>query len=131
MKKLIVIFTYIVVALLLSACAGAFQRPGPSVNYGNPPQGYEEAIKVHFKQVLKDPESANYRFGKPVKAYTNEGMVYGGKVSWVGYLVDVQVNAKNSFGGYVGFKPYMLLFDGNNIVKYIEGSDHVLVHRME
>lgn len=119
------------VAVLLTACASAFQRPDASANFGNPPQGYEEAIKAHFDQVLKDPESARYRFSRPIKAYTNEGLAYGGKVSWVGYLVDVQVNAKNSFGGYVGFKPYMLLFSGNSVGSKIEGSDHVLIHRME
>lgn len=131
MHKTISTLAYIATVFLVTACASAFQRPEPMSDYGSPPQGYEEAIKVHFEKVLKDPESARYRFGQPIKAYANEGLAYGGKVTWVGYLVDVQVNAKNSFGGYVGFKPYMVLFSGNRIVRYIEGKDHVLVHRME
>jgi hypothetical protein len=131
MHKVKTAVTGIAIALLVTACASAFQRPEPTADYGSPPQGYEEAIKARFEQVLKDPESARYRFGRPVKAYTNEGLAYGGKVSWVGYLVDVQVNAKNSFGGYVGFKPYMVFFAGDRVVRHIVGTEHILVHRME
>lgn len=131
MYKVKITLTCISIALLVTACASAFQRPEPTAEYGRPPQNYEDTIRAQFEQVLKDPESARYRFGHPVKAYANEGLAYGGNVSWVGYLVDVQVNAKNSFGGYVGFKPYMMFFSGDRVVRYLEGSEHVLVHRMD
>src|SRR3989344_3264916 len=131
MHNLRILSLCIVIVFLITACASAFQRPDPAADYGSMPQAYEEAIKTHFEQILKDPESARYRFGRPIKAYANEGLAYGGKIAWIGYLVDVQVNAKNSFGGYVGFKPYMVFFSGNRIVRHFEGSEHVLVHRVE
>jgi hypothetical protein len=57
----------------------------------------------------------------------------------VGYLVNVEVNAKNSFGGYTGSKPYMVLFSGDRIVRVYEGREgvrcgrwrNVIVQRME
>jgi hypothetical protein len=139
MHKAKTTLTCIAIAFLVTACASGFQRPEPTADYGSPPQGYEEAIKAHFEPVLKDPESARYRFGYPVKAYANEGSLYGDKVSWVGYLVNVEVNAKNSFGGYTGSKPYMVLFSGDRIVRVYEGREgvrcgrwrNVIVQRME
>ena len=117
--------------LLLGACAGSFERLPPGTDLGSPPVGYEDAIKKHFEKTLKDPESARYRIGKPIKAYANNGLIDGGNIAWRGYMVDVQVNAKNSFGGYVGFKPYMVFFSGNSVVRVYEGSEHTLVHRLE
>lgn len=115
----------LIIALLslLTACTSAFQKPDASANYGNPPLAYEETIKAYFSNVLKDPESAKYKFGNPVRAYANNGLAYGGKVAWVGYMVEVQINAKNSYGGYVGYKPHMVLFTGNAIAQHVEGSE--------
>jgi len=120
----------ILTILLLGGCAGAFKRPDPSADFGPPPQNYEQAIKDYFEVILKDPESARHRFGTPQKAYANEGLAYGGDVSWYGWLVDVDVNAKNSFGGYTGGKPYMVFFKGDRVIKHVEGRSHVLVHRL-
>jgi hypothetical protein len=52
-------------------------------------------------------------------------------VIWMGYMVDVEVNAKNSFGGYVGFKPYMVFFSGESIYRVHEGTSHVLMTRVD
>ena len=109
---------FLATASILSGCVSSYQRPEPGADYGIPPVNYEQTIKEHFESVLKDPESAIYRFGQPIKAYENEGLFFGGKLIWLGYLVDVEVNAKNSFGGYVGYKPYIFLFNGNQIYKY-------------
>jgi len=79
--------------------------------------------------VLKDPESARYRFGTPKKAYVNEGLAYGGGVAWYGWLVDVAVNAKNSFGGYTGAKPYVALFKNGRVHK-VAREDDLLLRRL-
>lgn len=126
-KRFIAFFS----VLLLGACAGSFERLPPSADLGAPPVGYEDMIKKHFENILKDPESARYRIGKPIKAYANNGLISGGNIAWRGYMVDVQVNAKNSFGGYVGFKPYMFFFSGNSVIRVYEGNEHTLVHRLE
>src|SRR5713101_4670986 len=96
--------------LIIAACS--FQKPSPNAYYGNPPEGYEEPIKAAFNVVLKDPDSAKYQFGSPYRAYRNNGLAYGGQVTWTGYAMEVWVNAKNSFGGYTGFQPYTVLMNG-------------------
>lgn len=121
----------IVVATVLTGCAGAFKKPDPAADYGLPPLNYEQATKDYFHEILKDPYSAKYRFEAPQKAYMNTGLAYGGGVKWQGWLVDVRINAKNSFGGYIGEKPYMILFRGENVFKHIKGRKHVLLHRVE
>lgn len=113
-----------------TGCATTFQRPSPTANFGSPPVNPEAAVRDYFEKNLKDPESARYKLSKPVKAYNNTGLAYGGGVVWTGYLVDVEVNAKNSFGGYVGYKPYMVLFTGNDITRVIEGNSYVLIGRV-
>ena len=124
--SLIIVLSF---AFALNGCAGAFKRPSPTANFDPPPQNYEQAIKNYFEVILKDPDSARYRFSTPVKAYINEGLLYGGKVSWLGWLIDVHVNAKNSYGGYTGGSPYMVIFNGDHVVKHFKGKNHILLHR--
>jgi hypothetical protein len=42
---------------------------------------------------------------------------------WLGYRVDVMVNAKNSFGGYVGAKKYTFWFRDNQLLTYFVPND--------
>lgn len=53
--------------------------------------------KRAIEMMLKDPDSA--KFTGPNRGKVNTG-------SWCGY-----VNAKNSFGGYVGDKSFIVMFD--------------------
>jgi len=53
-----------------------------------------------MQTVLKDPESARYRFEEaPAKAYTD---AYNRQALRYCYLVYAQINSKNSYGGYTG-----------------------------
>jgi hypothetical protein len=94
---------------------------------------YELAIKEYFESVLIDSESARYKFSQPVNAYENEGLLAGGEVLWLGYLIETQVNAKNRLGGYVGYQPYVVLFKGNDIyrVQKMDWAYATLIHRVE
>lgn len=58
------------------------------------------AVQAGVKKALKDPESA--RFGRMVAGRDKAGVL-----AVCGY-----VNAKNSFGGYTGEKPFMGMFAG-------------------
>lgn len=60
-----------------------------------------EAVQAAFRRVLKDPESA--RFGGQVAGRDSKGVIW----------VCGTVNAKNSFGGYTGIKPYIAGVEGN------------------
>jgi hypothetical protein len=126
LKSIYLIFVFVVI---LNGCASALKHPSSTANFGSQPQNYEQAIKSYFEVILKDPDSAKYRFSAPVKAYGNEGLIYGGDVSWLGWLVDVDVNAKNSYGGYTGAKQYMVFFKGDRVFKHVKGRDHILLHR--
>ena len=64
--------------------------------------------KENIQRQLKDPESAQFRDVKVVINTLNEKAVCG------------EVNAKNSYGGYTGFKPFYTI-DGQDI-KFIENS---------
>lgn len=114
---------------MLTACT-TFKVPPTTANYGTSPEAYEEKIKVYFSVILKDSESARFNISKPYKAYVNEGWAVGGGIKWIGHAVDVQINAKNSYGGYTGFKPYIVIFNNDNLVKHLDAGDQFLFHRM-
>lgn len=117
------------VAALTAGCAGAFKQPNYApADWGPEPTGYEDAIKTGFEGVLKDAESARYKFGKPVRAYKHLPILKGAGIEWVGYLVPVQVNSKNGFGAYAGFTDYQVLLNHRGgVYSIISGSSHPLV----
>ena len=73
---------------------------------GPTPSNYRQVIPEFFSRILKDPYSAQYRYGNVYRAYIREAPVMGGEPTQYGWIADVWVNAKNSFGGYVGEKFY-------------------------
>ncbi len=133
MKPLRSYVCFLGMVTLLSGCSSSFQKPDMNADHGTPPVNYEQTIREYFESVLIDPESARYRFNQPVKAYENDGLVAGGDVCWLGYLVETQVNSKNRLGGYVGYESYVVLFKANDIYK-VQKRDiayAMLVHRVE
>jgi hypothetical protein len=78
-----------------------------SADYGTvpDPQIYQNAVKDYMEGVLFDPYTARYRFvGEPQKSYvylsgTRKPPVFG-------YLVQVEINAKNLWGNYMGEQPF-------------------------
>lgn len=86
--------------------------PEPTADYGEFPSDYEAIIKAYLEKTLKDPESARYgEFTKPEKdqAIAN---VHERRALY-GYVSCVDINAKNSYGGYTGAKrTWFLIHDG-------------------
>jgi hypothetical protein len=95
---------------------GGWRPPTEGVEYGEYPSKYEEIVKAWFAASLKDPESARYRrisIPRQEHAITNQfrrEVVYG-------YSVCAAVNAKNSFGGYVGFQTTWILIRDGKVVR--------------
>ena len=81
----------------------------------------ETKASAYFHNRLKDPMSATYEWQPVYKGWITEAPIYGGHHRF-GYRLDGQVNAKNSFGGYTGFKQYWLLFQNGEIVS-VYGED--------
>lgn len=95
---------------------------------GPKPMNYQVAIDTYLGSVLKDPFSAQQKDVTPaVEAiYTTTTVtqaptlinVNGRKLEerrWV-WLITAQVNAKNSYGGYVGWRSYKFHFQGEKLI---------------
>src|SRR5438552_8899390 len=65
---------------------------------------------------LKDPESARITWGSIDKAWFKEDF---GKTRFA-WRLPASVNAKNSFGGYVGAQPWAFFFRGDQMVGFGE-----------
>lgn len=94
---------------LLGACATREQIDAAvTADYGMPPPAdvWHRNVKAWFDNTLKDPESAQYKMGCPVKGYMQRAVFDGPGMEFVGYMALVEVNAKNSYGGYTGYESY-------------------------
>lgn len=113
MKNFILAASLAFSAFIITGCA---PKPPSSVaistaNYGVLPSDYQDQVKQYFNSALKDPESARYTFEPTFKGYAQDGSMAStsGGVTY-GYVAPVQVNAKNSYGGYTGNKLYVFIF---------------------
>jgi hypothetical protein len=78
--------------------------------FGAQPVGVEKALREQILAALKDPESARIEFQE---ARPTWGRVVGQPDTVFGWEVIAMVNAKNSYGGYTGAKPWsFMLRDG-------------------
>lgn len=104
--------------LFITGCATTKLTPAQeaAADYGEYPTNYEEIVKEYFNSSLVDPYSAHYRIGTPQKGFSAKRPILGGGVDKFGYIVDVAINAKNRFGGYVGERPYRVLIRNGQVV---------------
>ena len=102
-----------VLVLALGGCAGHVTKAQLSnADYGELSPGYKEAIQEQMQTRFYDPESARYRYVKPpVKGYAY--VPNGAPKLTFGYIVDVNINAKNRMGGYTGEGEYTFLVKNN------------------
>ncbi|EOF4705826.1 hypothetical protein ACKWWX_004278 [Klebsiella oxytoca] len=113
-KKTVVILT----AIILSGCVTAPDKSEISrADYGLLPDNYQQIIKDSMAGRLKDPHSAQYDFTKPFKGWCKSGFT-----TYYGWLVPFSLNAKNSYGGYVGSKSYLYLVNKNSAIDYTASS---------
>lgn len=109
MKAPLPILSALVAAVLLPGCATTVANwkamdPGPKPDYETAKSQASELLSG----LLKDPESAQFKNWTPFyKMLYNYGPLAAPEPLW-GLCVDL--NAKNSFGGYVGFKTYYIKF---------------------
>ncbi len=96
-------------------------------DFGAYPQDYKKIIESYFQETLKDPYSARYSYFREPKKDAHL-VDTKSRVALYGYSVCVNVNAKNSYGGYTGNKPYWLLIRNGEIIKTLEPTtaDHRL-----
>lgn len=134
MKKIIFLVALIMTSgFLTTGCAPKppSQVEISSANYGSLPEDYQQQIKNYMASALKDPESARYTFEPPFKAYSQDGSMAstsGGVI--YGYASGVQVNAKNSYGGYTGNQLYVFMFSNGVMYDSTLNFQFGRVHRV-
>jgi hypothetical protein len=110
-----------VFAIAAAALVGCASLPTPeqsaSADYGSYPENHESIVKGYYAQVLKDPESARYGTITTPQKYWLGNRFDGAKY---GYLVCATLNAKNSYGGYVGNQTDGLLIRNGSIILKVE-----------
>lgn len=107
--------TSLLAALALLGVVGCTTVPSEralkEAHYGDPPAAVpRDDIRRAFATLLIDPGSAQYRFGDPEQGWGRDetGFVYG----WV---VWTEVNSKNQFGAFTGWKSYKVLTVGGQL----------------
>lgn len=95
-------------AFLLGGCGVVAKKKQDELLSRSTPQdwgvldsNHQAAERAVILQTLKDPDSARIRFTQPTRGVSHS---LGEPV--LAWYSMVYVNAKNSFGGYVGEKPY-------------------------
>jgi len=88
-----------------------------AADYGTPvsQEDAEAAANAWLEGHLKDPLSAQKRWKPVYQGWLREAPIHGGSFRF-GYRLDGEINARNSFGGYTGFKPYTFMFHNGTIV---------------
>ena len=115
MRK-ILLASSILVLIFLSGCVGSVGNPPPKgTNFGTAPLEFKKQIQYYHSSRLKDPYSAKYEFnGTPYKGYIND-YPNTNKLFWKGWVVCYTINAKNSYGGYIGVTEYCALFNNGRV----------------
>jgi uncharacterized protein YceK len=122
----------IAACLVLVGCSSVpveqVQAEAAKIGYGEPlPSNWQDMVKNYIAASLKDPMSAVYQFGEPAQGMIQKAPIRGGGLDVTGYLVSVLVNAKNSYGGYTGFKEYQFLIRDGKIIRRGERIGDTLV----
>jgi hypothetical protein len=114
-------FISLVFVALVGGCAS---MPTPeqtaSADYGTYPGNSEDLVKAYYSATLKDPDSVKYRQITSPQKYWLGNRFEGNKY---GYLVCATLNAKNSYGAYVGYQTDGLLIRNGSIVQFVSKSE--------
>lgn len=107
-----------VAAVALGGCSVPTQQEIADADYGQYPAAYEAVVRAYMAARLKDPDSAQYQFLNAPK----QGWDAFGKKRY-GWVTCVQINAKNSYGGYTGNRLHYFMLRGDQVVD-VGGSDN-------
>lgn len=99
--------------LVIGGCAGGppTQEELAKADYGTPisQEDAQERALEFLKRVLKDPDSAKIDWSPVSPGWWREAPVHGGSLKF-GYILNANINGKNSYGAYIGNKPYRFIF---------------------
>jgi len=119
------------ILLLVSCASGPTKSQLTHADYGQETSIEEcKAIaETIVSRDLKDPSSAQFSHSQCFKGYWGSVPIMGIGVAF-GWVQKGQVNAKNSFGGYVGFRPYQVLIKNRQVIRYcVSNKDGLCIPR--
>jgi hypothetical protein len=124
------ILCIIVAAALLCGCgtveqsrANKLAKTAKLEDYGpKPPDDYVKQEEAVVLAVLKDPDSAKFLHeeGSPQPAIIPSGLA--SPTPLLIWVHTFEVNAKNSYGGYVGATPYQFAWRDGKIVAFFSAE---------
>jgi hypothetical protein len=139
MNKLLFLMSMVLIVSGCSMPTAPTQTEVASYDFGTRPNydKAQSAIVQKMSLILKDPDSAKYQCDLPLKGSAwsckHPPSIVHGCGNTMGYFMTCYINAKNSFGGYVGAKEYNFMFLKNTTIPYnldIERS-HIPIHVLE
>ena len=116
-------FITVAAAALIAGCANAPTdtrgRLLTLADVGAPPASPMQVVREALRTHLKDPDSALVRMiGSPTAMVLQKvPMVTTGGAGW---RICADVNAKNSYGGYTGYKRVFVLWSGGLVIDYLD-----------
>tara|TARA_B100000287_G_scaffold104052_1_gene96287 strand:+ start:467 stop:856 length:390 start_codon:yes stop_codon:yes gene_type:complete len=111
---------FLFISLFLSSCASApSSEELANADYGRliTTSECKSIAEARIRSTLKDPSSAIFTSNGCTSGYWHSVPVMGLPIAY-GYLQSGTVNAKNSFGGYVGARSYSVLIRNGIVVRY-------------
>lgn len=113
---------------LLVGCATAPPTADDFANVGPLPADYQDQVKKYFEESLIDPDSAKYYFVGEPKVGAHEGYGLNRTPRVVGWIVSVEVNAKNRMGGYTGRQLHKAVLNQGKVVRVLGPDDPGRLH---
>jgi hypothetical protein len=125
---------YAIILTLVVFCGGCssvppaeLEKQAAAIGYGAPlPADWQATVKAYVGAMLKDPDSATYRFGEPRPGWVAKPPISGGGLDATGYIVAVEVNAKNGYGGYTGFTEMQFLIHDGRVIRHAKRAGEYL-----
>jgi hypothetical protein len=94
-----------------------------AMDFGPAPTDPDTIVLPHLRTTLRDPNSAQVeRTSGAFRMYQNV-LTY----SVAGWGVCYRINARNAYGGYVGYTPYLFVIQHNRVVNALadDGQDMI------
>lgn len=107
--------------VMLLAAAAPTAAPVP-IDYGEP-VAYAEGVRIgeaFVREDLADPDSAKFTWPFGVVAFSEKVPMFK---RTTGYATCLTYNAKNAYGGYVGYRQYRIMIRDRKVVDFAKVSD--------
>jgi hypothetical protein len=105
-----------------------FEEPHPT-GFGPYPEHYAGAIKHHMQSFEGVPQDASFEFRRPVKGFTNKGILAGGAIEWQGYVVDVRVETRR-LAGQKRTNVYVVRMSDGHVVEVLDADYAAGIQRL-